>query len=418
MGAFPQISLPGVVFLLIGVILHAANPTPGTVITDLPVPLVVEGKTVGSITLKAGTQVSVITVLPNESGVVISRGEGSPFVVPKTALSKESILLAIATASATPTPAPTPIAVANPSPATTAKPSSTSNSTTNQVGAAAETDFIITGTGGIATITGYRGVGGNLVIPNTIQGLPVGVIGREAFAEAKILSVVIPSSVTKMEGGSFQCCHSLTKIMLPKDLVEFGGFGWGLDNLKEITIDPGNQNFAVGSDGVLFDSTKTQLLAYPAGKKETLYSIPDTVKELGAYSFAAGTRSKNLRSVDLPESLTQIGKDAFNGSGIHNVTIPNSVKTIGNFAFRCSPNLTNVSIGKGVEEMGAGVFFGCGKLQKAQFEGNAPIVKANNTFKGTDRNFKVYYHANADGFSSPNWDDSGGGRWDSVKIEN
>jgi hypothetical protein len=174
----------------------------------------------------------------------------------------------------------------------------------------------------------------------------------------------------------------------------------------------------VGSDGVLFDSAKTQLLAYPAGKKETLYSIPDTVKELGAYSFAAGTRSKNLRSVDLPESLTQIGKDAFNASGIHNVTIPNSVKTIGNFAFRCSPNLTNVSIGKGVEEMGAGVFFGCGKLQKAQFEGNAPIVKANNTFKGTDRNFKVYYHANADGFSSPNWDDSGGGRWDSVKIEN
>ena len=57
------------------------------------------------------------------------------------------------------------------------------------------------------------------------------------------------------------------------------------------------------------------------------------------------------------------------------------------------------------------------KTQESAIRRNAPSIKANTTFKGADKSFKVYYHANAEGFSSPFWLDSGGGNWNSAKIE-
>ena len=72
--------------------------TLGTLSSDTQIPLVVEGKTVGSMTLKAGTSVNIVQVLPD--GVMISKGEGAPVKIAKEALTTESL----ATATATPTP--------------------------------------------------------------------------------------------------------------------------------------------------------------------------------------------------------------------------------------------------------------------------------------------------------------------------
>jgi hypothetical protein len=286
--------------------------------------------------------------------------------------------------------------------------------TQTQAGVSDENDFITKIDAGIVTITDYIGTRGDPVIPNTIHGFPVGVLKHEAFHAKKIFSIVIPDSVTKIEKRSFEGCRNLTKIVLPKGLEKFGGFGNQLYNLEYITLDKGNTNFSVDSDGVLFDSNN-RLLAYPAGKKESHYTIPNTVCELGDHAFGA---CRKLLSVDLPESLAKIGEDVFNGAGINNIIIPNKVAIINTYAFRCCLNLTNVTIGKGVAEMGMGVFVGCPKLQKVQFEGNAPLIKENNTFQSEDSNFKVYYHINAKGFSTPIWVDSGGGKWNSSTIDN
>ena len=406
------ITLPCVIFFLIGSIVQA-TPTPGTLIAELPVPLVVEGKTVGSMTLKAGTQISVITILPNDVGVVISRGGGSPFIVPKTALTQESLLLAIATA-ATPTPTPPPLVATPPKPVEVVKPNPSTAPSTPQVGAAAETDFITATNNGKITITGYTGVGRNVVIPNTINGLPVGVIGHGTFGGKKNLtSIVIPDSVTSIEEGCFDGCQNLTKIALPKNLEHFQRFG-SVSQLSIITLDPENHNFFLSPDGVLFDAKQTQLLAYPAGKKETTYTIPNTVEKIGSGAFRC---SHNLLSLTLPESLTEMDFDAFKWcSGLKEIVIPNSVTTIKRDAFRFCGNLTTVTIGKGVTEMGKGVFSVCSKLQKALFEGDAPIIEESNTFERTDKNFRVYYHAKAKGFTSPVWVDSGGGKWNSSTI--
>ncbi|MBN2107933.1 MAG: DUF1566 domain-containing protein [Deltaproteobacteria bacterium] len=71
--------------------------------------------------------------------------------------------------------------------------------------------FIYTASGGNITIIGYAGPGGAVVIPATIEGIPVVGIGEGAFAYCTgLTSVSIPNSVTSIGGGAFEYCTGLT----------------------------------------------------------------------------------------------------------------------------------------------------------------------------------------------------------------
>jgi len=125
---------------LLAVISGAFATTPGTLAVDTQIPLVMDGKTVGSMTLKAGSEVSITQVLPTEDSVLISRGDSTPVKVSKTALTPESLKNAInveaaptptpaPTSTPTPTPAPTPIVAATtPTPTPIPSPSIATNS--------------------------------------------------------------------------------------------------------------------------------------------------------------------------------------------------------------------------------------------------------------------------------------------------
>lgn len=90
-----------------GISAFAQPPKQGILATDTQIPLVVEGKTVGSMTLKAGTSVNIIKVLPD--GILISKGDTSPTKVSTDAITASSLAIATATPVPTPTPKPTPI---------------------------------------------------------------------------------------------------------------------------------------------------------------------------------------------------------------------------------------------------------------------------------------------------------------------
>ena len=76
---------------------------------------------------------------------------------------------------------------------------------------------------GQVTITRHKGAGGDVVIPDTIDGRPVTIIGAYAFRECfKLTSITLGNSITTIGDAAFGSCLGLTSITLPNSLTTIG----------------------------------------------------------------------------------------------------------------------------------------------------------------------------------------------------
>lgn len=93
----------------------------------------------------------------------------------------------------------------------------------------------------------------------------------------------------------------------------------GCTSLKEIIVDSGNQYFC-SSEGVLYDIGKLYLYIYPAQKTEESFTVPDTVKTIGHYAFYG---NRCLTSIVVGRNVTSIYAGAFfNLSNLSDITLP------------------------------------------------------------------------------------------------
>ena len=89
-------------------------------------------------------------------------------------------------------------------------------------------------------------------------------------------------------------------------------------------------------------------------------TIPNSVTSIGDYAFCG---CSGLRSLNIPNSVTSIGVCAFRScSGLTSVTIPNSVTSIGDYAFDGCSRLTSVTIPNSVTSIADLTFYGCSGL--------------------------------------------------------
>ena len=86
-------------------------------------------------------------------------------------------------------------------------------------------------------------------------------------------------------------------------------------------------------NGVLFNHDMRALIAYPPGKKDAEYRVPDTVTSLRKRAFQF---TGELKRVTLPEGLREIPEYAFYRSGIQSLDIPPSVESFGTKCFSSS----------------------------------------------------------------------------------
>ena len=170
------------------------------------------------------------------------------------------------------------------------------------------------------TLNGYIGTNSDVLIPGSVNGLPVKLIQQASFIYLNNLrNIEIPDSVIEMRGGCIAYCISLTNISIGSSVTNIGGnslgpiFGSAIaslisfnNNLLSFTVDEDNPVLS-SLNGVLFDKNKSKLYGYPRGRTGN-YTIPDGVKDIQYMSFYD---ADSLTSLTVPASVTNIESSAF-----------------------------------------------------------------------------------------------------------
>ena len=157
--------------------------------------------------------------------------------------------------------------------------------------------------------------------------------------------LVIPEGVKAFNSyGGFDW-YGFTSVVIGKDLAElpweFRNVG---SNLTNITVDAANAGYAA-MDGVLYNKNRTELIKYPAGRKDKTFVIPEGVVKIAEYAFYG---SSNLEEVAIPATCVEIGTWAFAYTGLKSVTLPASVTKLGQGAFYQCGKLAEVAGGEGL----------------------------------------------------------------------
>ena len=195
-----------------------------------------------------------------------------------------------------------------------------------------------------------------VIMPEKEDTLDGYVIGNSAFKGTSLQSVTIPKSVTSVNSNSFQNCALLTDIIIPDNVTWVGNECFsGCKRLKNIQF-----GAAVSEMGYkVFDGC--------IGLKEI--TIPKTVTEVessyGSYGCLEGS---SVDAVIFEPGMKKVPDYiAKNCTSLKTVYLPDTVATIGNYAFCSCSNLTKVKSNRTTFNFSAKSFEGCSNLDDKRF---------------------------------------------------
>ena len=172
---------------------------------------------------------------------------------------------------------------------------------------------------------------------------------------------------TVPEGVETLVCRCITKSMttlnLPSTLKVIEG--WSLSSMSGVNL----LNIPASVTTMYTYSFHANTKLRVAESNSTYKSIDDVL-----ILNKAGTKvimaSKNATTYNIPNTVTEIGKNAFYGcSKITSITIPDSVTTIGAGAFESCSSLIEITIPQNVTSIGPDAFVYCGKLMAINIKG-------------------------------------------------
>ena len=165
--------------------------------------------------------------------------------------------------------------------------------------------------------------------------LPEGLesIGYWAFVDNQHLNnVVIPSSVTHIAPGPFVNCPALVNL----------------------SIAEGNTHYYM--DGMMIYSAGSDSLVSCHKSADSVF-LPNTLRYVNGFGG-----NSNVKYVHVPDGVTTIGNEAFNGSSLRSIDLPSHLHFIDEYAFYYCQSLTRVGMPTILDTMGEGCFHSCNHL--------------------------------------------------------
>lgn len=231
-------------------------------------------------------------------------------------------------------------------------------------------NFKIVQKGAKKILAEYTGNDKIVIIPEGVTA-----IGDDAFNGCEsVTSVIIPESLTKIGDNAFSGCKSLLLIMIPENVTKFGDdvfedcpdlwiFGAKGSETEEYAKKNGIP-FEVYDEESFSAKNKDERFAAPKNEPET-----NQTDQAGFMIIQEGEKSILIKytghdkEVTIPEGVTKIEDFAFYSCDFLTfVVIPDGVTEIGESAFKDCSSLTSVVIPKGVTKIEDSTFSGCSSL--------------------------------------------------------
>jgi uncharacterized protein YjbI with pentapeptide repeats len=233
---------------------------------------------------------------------------------------------------------------------------------------------------------------GVLDIPDKIDGLPVSLIGDDAFAECTSLtSITIPDGVTSIGSFAFWGCTSLTSITIGSGVTSIGNFTfWGCyafvyhaseDDLNYLISRDGQSAYLVENSAASGHVTIPEYVngasviaftGFDGNDLVTSITIGSGVTSIGGRAFE---RCTSLERINIYGDVTSIGDQAFTEcTSLTSITIPDSVTSIGFNTFYQCTSLTSITIGSGVTSIGDQAFAFCSSLTSIDILGGVTSI--------------------------------------------
>lgn len=193
----------------------------------------------------------------------------------------------------------------------------------------------------------------NIIFPNSVKA-----IGAYAFARTSLSSVNIPDSVERLERNAFQS-EALQYVHIGSGVEVIDGNPFGRC-VSLTSFDLSSDSKFTIKDDCIMDGTK--LIAYPMGKIRDSYTVPSYVTEIGDYAFYSDNapRGSNytINNLTIPGTIKRIGDSAFTYCNISNLTLENGVEEISDDAFMFN-KFTSVNLPDSLTRIGTYAFSGC-----------------------------------------------------------
>ena len=233
---------------------------------------------------------------------------------------------------------------------------------------------------------GQRAFGGCYDLEEVLMPSRVLELGDCAFEGCGNLKyITLPARLERIGERCFKDCSDLTRLDLPSGLLSMGKEAFEGTHLTELYIpsrceidndQPGNMSYLkrfdvddrnnryCSVDGVLYDRDCIVLLKYPAARTGRC-RVPDGVEEIVGWAFY----NSKVSDVELPETLTRLGRSAFAGSGsLRSIVLQGSLTTIPVAAFEDCRNLEEIELPSSLTRINERAFHECNSLRALLYD--------------------------------------------------